>query len=99
MIRISKQEKDFLKNAIVEHSFRMDGRSLLDYRTFTVETGVVQQANGSARVRLGQRGTDVLVGVKVEIGSPDTEFPDQGKLQVHVEWFAFLKVYLLSFLN
>lgn len=84
MIKISQTEKSFIAGG-VDDNIRMDGRSCMDYRTFHVETGVVQQTNGSARVRLGQRGTDVLVGVKVEIGEPDVDFPDRGRLEVHVE--------------
>jgi len=81
--KISPSEQRYIINGI-EQSMRNDGRSLLDYREFTVETGVQPQTNGSARVTLGQH-TDVLVGIKVEVGEVDPDFPDQGILQVHVE--------------
>ncbi|CAG8685861.1 17648_t:CDS:2, partial [Acaulospora morrowiae] len=52
------------------------GRGCLDYREVIIETGVISQANGSARCRLGE-GTDVLVGVKVEIGSIEIDGADE----------------------
>jgi exosome complex component RRP42 len=83
MNEISQSERRYVIEG-VEQNMRSDGRSRLDYRTFTLEAGLVSQTNGSARVRLGQN-TDVLVGVKVEVGEVDIDFPDQGILQVHVE--------------
>lgn len=83
MIKISPSEKQFIIDGI-KQNMRNDGRSRLDYRSFTVETGIVSQANGSARVKLADN-TEVLVGVKVEIGEPDPDFPDQGRLEVQVE--------------
>lgn len=83
LIKISSFEKDYITKGIAQN-MRSDGRERLDYRAFTLETGIVSQTNGSARVKLSN--TDVLVGVKVEIGEPDPDFPDQGRLEVHVEW-------------
>ena len=36
----------------VEQDFRSDGRSCQDYRYFEIETGVVSNTSGSARLRL-----------------------------------------------
>lgn len=36
----------------VEQDFRSDGRSCQDYRNFEVETGIVSNTSGSARLRL-----------------------------------------------
>ncbi|CAJ0830860.1 12928_t:CDS:10, partial [Entrophospora sp. SA101] len=52
----------------VDDNIRADGRGRLDYRQVSLETGVISQASGSARCKLGE-GTDVLVGVKIEIGA------------------------------
>jgi len=41
------------------------------------------RASGSARLRLG--GTDVMVAVKADIGSPAAETPCDGRLQCSVE--------------
>ncbi|KAL9651504.1 hypothetical protein ABK040_001450 [Willaertia magna] len=83
MLKLSRSEKQYIIDG-VEEGLRLDGRARLDYRDFSLETGIVAQTNGSARVKLANH-TDVLVGVKVEIGEVDPDFPDQGRLEVHVE--------------
>lgn len=35
-------------------------------------------------------GTDVLVGVKAELGTPSVDYPDQGRVEVTVEWYSLL---------
>jgi len=67
----------------VSHNLRNDGRGRLDYRPFILETGIISQTNGSARITLDT--TDVLVGIKAELGEPDPEAPNLGKLKVSVE--------------
>lgn len=62
---------------------RIDGREIEDYRELTVETGVVEKAEGSARVTLGK--TQVVAGVKVDIGSPYSDTPDSGVVTVNAE--------------
>ncbi len=62
---------------------RLDGRELTDYREFQVETGVIEKAEGSARVRLGK--TEVMVGIKIGIGEPFPDVPDAGGLTVNAE--------------
>jgi len=62
---------------------RLDERGLTDYREAQVEIGVVEKAEGSARVRLGK--TEVLVGIKIEIGEPFADVPNKGVLTVNAE--------------
>jgi exosome complex component RRP42 len=62
---------------------RLDGRSLTDYREFTIEEGLIERAEGSARIHLGK--TDVLVGVKIETGEPFPDTPNDGVLTVNAE--------------
>ncbi len=62
---------------------RIDGRELEDYRPVSVEKGYVETAEGSARVRLGN--TDVLLGVKLEVGQPYPDTPDSGVLVTNAE--------------
>lgn len=62
---------------------RLDGRGLLDYRPIKVETHVIEKAEGSARVSLGN--TQVIAGVKVELGEPFPDTPDKGLLIVNAE--------------
>mmetsp|Transcript_24732 Transcript_24732/g.53946 ORF Transcript_24732/g.53946 Transcript_24732/m.53946 type:complete len:286 (+) Transcript_24732:43-900(+) len=67
----------------IELDARLDGRSRTDYRPVELELGLIAQASGSARLHLG--ATDVLVGVKAEVGSPEQGRPNEGRLQVSVE--------------
>nr|CAN74168.1 hypothetical protein VITISV_005208 [Vitis vinifera] len=76
MVGLSVGEKHFIQGGIAQ-DLRTDGRRRLTYRPFNVETGVIPQANGSARVRLG--GTDVIASVKAELGKPSPSQPDKGK--------------------
>jgi exosome complex component RRP42 len=62
---------------------RIDERGLTDYRSIKIETGIVQKANGSAMVHLGK--TKVLTGIKVELGTPFPDTPNQGVLTVNAE--------------
>jgi exosome complex component RRP42 len=62
---------------------RMDGRAVDQYRPITIETGVIQKANGSARVRIGE--TEVVTGVKIATGTPFPDTPDKGLLVVNAE--------------
>lgn len=67
----------------LKSSLRYDGRDLLQFRNMTVETGISESAEGSARVVLGD--TIVLAGVKMEIGAPYPDTPKQGGLMVNAE--------------
>ncbi len=67
----------------IEAGKRLDGRSLTDYREFTIEEGIIERAEGSARIRLGK--TEVLVGVKIETGEPFPDTPKDGVLTVNAE--------------
>lgn len=62
---------------------RIDQRALSDYRAFTIEQGVIQKAEGSAKVFLGK--TEVLVGIKVEKGTPYSDTPNNGVMTVNAE--------------
>ena len=62
---------------------RTDGRGLTEYREIQIESGVIERAEGSARVRLGK--TEIIVGVKVGTGAPFSDMPDTGVLTVNAE--------------
>ncbi|MFX0046516.1 MAG: exosome complex protein Rrp42 [Candidatus Hermodarchaeota archaeon] len=62
---------------------RLDGRGLTDYRKMQVEVGLIDKAIGSALVTLGN--TKVLVGVKIELGTPYPDIPDRGVQIVNAE--------------
>jgi exosome complex component RRP42 len=67
----------------IEAGKRLDGRTLTDFREFKIEQGVIEKAEGSARVLLGK--SDVLVGVKVETGEPFPDTPNEGVMTVNAE--------------
>ncbi|EGD76190.1 hypothetical protein PTSG_00897 [Salpingoeca rosetta] len=77
----SKAERQFIANGIAAN-IRCDGRDLLDRRPLELETGNITNANGSSRVQL--MGTDVLVGVKVEVATPTDDRPDEGMLEFSI---------------
>jgi exosome complex component RRP42 len=57
---------------------RLDGRKLDQVRKLQIQTGVIEKANGSALVTLGD--TQVLAGVKIDKGVPFPDTPDKGLL-------------------
>jgi exosome complex component RRP42 len=67
----------------VREDKRIDGRGLLDYRPIQVNPGFIGKASGSAWVSIGK--TKVLVGIKVETGTPYSDKPDAGVLTVNTE--------------
>ncbi len=69
--------------AVLDTGKRLDGRNLTDYREAKIEEGVIEKAEGSARVRLGN--TEILVGCKVETGEPFPDTPNEGVMTVNAE--------------
>ncbi|XP_021887138.1 exosome complex component RRP42 isoform X2 [Carica papaya] len=82
MVGLSVGERHFIQGGIAQ-DLRSDGRKRLTYRPIYVETGVIPQANGSARVRMG--GTDVIASIKAELGRPSSLQPDKGKVSIYVD--------------
>ncbi|KAL3632091.1 hypothetical protein CASFOL_025075 [Castilleja foliolosa] len=82
MVGLSLGEQNFIKGGIAQ-DLRTDGRKRLAYRPFSIETGVIPQASGSARVKLG--ATDVIASVKAELGKPNPSHPDKGKVSINVD--------------
>ncbi|KAI5683413.1 hypothetical protein M9H77_04641 [Catharanthus roseus] len=82
MVGLSLGEKQFIKGGIAQ-DLRTDGRKRSTYRPIFVETGVIPQANGSARVMIG--ATEVIASVKAELGRPNPSHPDKGKLSIFVD--------------
>ncbi|CAH1779932.1 unnamed protein product, partial [Owenia fusiformis] len=84
-ILMSEAERTFILHGI-QDNVRSDGRGCEDYRPIELETEVVSNANGSARVRLAN--SDVLVGVKGELGKPSLDTPEHGRLEFFVDCSA-----------
>jgi exosome complex component RRP42 len=68
---------------LIAEGKRLDGRGLTDYREMKLEQGIIERAEGSARVLLGK--TEVVVGTKVEMGEPFPDTPNEGVLTVNAE--------------
>ncbi len=68
---------------LIASGTRLDGRGLADYREIKLEQGIIEKAEGSARVLLGK--TEVLVGTKIEVGEPFPDTPNEGVLTVNAE--------------
>jgi len=69
---------------LLSRSQRIDGRSPSDTRNIEISLGVIPNANGSAHVKLGL--TQVIAGIKAEIGSPFQDTPNMGNLIVNAEF-------------
>lgn len=67
----------------LKQGLRFDKRKTNEYRKVTVEYGVSKSAEGSARVKIGD--TEVIVGVKLEVGEPYPDMPDEGTIIVGAE--------------
>src|SRR3989344_3520318 len=59
---------------------RFDSRGLLDLRNIEVTYDVSDKAEGSARIKMGK--TDVVVGIKLQVGEPYPDSPEKGNLMV-----------------
>jgi len=69
---------------LLDKGTRLDGRKALDYRKpIKVEYGFTKTAEGSAKVTIGE--TEVLAGVKVELGTPYPDRPGEGTIIVGAE--------------
>ena len=62
---------------------RIDGRGRFEPRETTLETGILGNAEGSARVQMGK--TIVLAGVKFQLMTPYPDRPTQGGLMCSAE--------------
>jgi len=80
---LSKAERAFIDGGVA-CGVRADGRSRLDIRPVTLETCLLPTASGSARVRIGGV-TDIVVGIKAEVGRPLPDSPDEGMFAFTVE--------------
>jgi len=67
----------------LEEGKRFDNRALEEFRNIIIETDVSKNAEGSAKVKIGK--TEVLVGVKMDVGTPYTDSPNKGNMMVTAE--------------
>ncbi|MBU0930016.1 MAG: exosome complex protein Rrp42 [Nanoarchaeota archaeon] len=74
--------KSHLKS-LIEKDMREDSRKLDEHRKIKIEYGISTSAEGSARVTIGD--TIVIAGVKMSLGTPFSDTPDEGVLIVNTE--------------
>ncbi|MBC8495702.1 exosome complex protein Rrp42 [archaeon] len=69
----------------LKKNVRMDGRKNDEFRKITVQTGVIAGAEGSAKVTCGD--TELIVGIKMNVGTPYPDTPDAGVLMTGAELY------------
>ena len=74
---VSEIQREYLRN-LASQGRRFDGREFDEYRPITIETGLIKQAEGSARVTMGD--TEVWCGVKMIEGTPYPDQPNKGSM-------------------
>ncbi len=62
---------------------RIDGRAFDEFRKIEIHPNVIEKAEGSALVKLGN--TQVVVGVKIQPGDPYPDTPDRGVIITNAE--------------
>jgi len=75
-------KRDYLIK-IAKNGKREDGRRFDEFRKIDIETGIINKAEGSARVKIGN--TQVIAGIKMDIGEPYPDTPDQGAMSTAAE--------------
>jgi len=80
--RVSAIKKDYLARLAKEKK-RPDGRSADEYRPIKIERNIIKKAEGSARVKIGN--TMVLAGIKLEVGEPYPDSPEEGAMTTSAE--------------
>jgi len=76
-------KRDYITNLATQGK-RIDGRNFDHYRKIEIETNVVNKAEGSARVKIGN--TQVLCGIKMDIGEPFPDTPATGVMSTAAEF-------------
>lgn len=79
---------------LLQQGKRLDNREFLAFRNLSIETNVLNKADGSAKVRLGK--TLVYAGVKAEVGKPFPDNPESGVLIVNIEMNPIASPYFES---
>jgi len=79
---VSNINRDFVTRLAYEGK-RIDGRKFDEFRSISIENGLITSAEGSARVKLGK--TDVIAGIKITAGEPFPDTPNSGILTTNAE--------------
>src|SRR5512136_2006303 len=76
-------KRDYITK-LAEQGKRIDGRGFDQYRSIEIETNVVNKAEGSTLVKIGN--TQVLCGIKMDIGEPFPDTPATGVMSTAAEF-------------
>lgn len=82
MAKISAVKGEYIAE-LLSKGIRDGPRKFMDYRKVGIERGLLPNAEGSAQVDLGN--TKVLVGIKMDVGTPMPDKPEEGNLMVSAE--------------
>lgn len=82
MTLTSTIKRDYLYN-LAKKGKRQDGRDLFQFRNISIETNLISKAEGSARVKIGN--TQVVAGIKMDIGEPYPDSPNSGVITTAAE--------------
>ncbi len=82
MEAIDVVKTNYVKELLAKKA-REDMRQFMQFRKMNIATGIIQNAEGSAQVDLGN--TRVLCGIKLVIEEPMADMPDQGNMMVAAE--------------
>jgi exosome complex component RRP42 len=69
---------------LIEKGKRIDERKFNEFREIEINKGVIKTAEGSAWVKFGE--TQVIAGVKLNLGEPFPDTPEEGVLIVNAEF-------------
>lgn len=79
---VSAIERDYILSNLKKDK-RIDGRDLWEYRDINIDVDMVESAEGSADVTLGE--TRIISGLKYEVGAPFPDTPNDGVCTVMAE--------------
>ena len=82
MTIIPSIKKEYLIK-LAKEGKRADGRTFDEYRKIVIEPGIISKAEGSARVKIGN--TQVIAGIKMDIGDPYPDTPEEGVMSTAAE--------------
>ncbi len=78
-----KVQDEFIQK-LAEKGTRADKRKPDEVRAIEIDTHPIEKAEGCALVKLGK--TKVIAGVKLEVGTPFSDRPDEGVLMSNAEF-------------
>ncbi|PHP45552.1 RNA-binding protein [Methanosarcinales archaeon ex4572_44] len=79
---MNQLKKDYLYKLMLENK-RADGRNFEEYREIEIQTDIIDKAEGSASIKLGN--TYLVAGIKIQPGEPFPDTPDDGVIITNIE--------------